>query len=78
MLSLKPSSQPRDLEQIIVRCLEIYSGNVWVIEDILIKYASFVGDGEKLIGIYKKQIDLWLSQPNNSNGIIHIANLDTR
>lgn len=75
LLLLKPNLQPCDIEQIINRCLEVFSENVWDYENFLIRYATFLGDSEKRTAINEKQIEIWLSQPNN-NGIVYMANLE--
>ena len=76
LLSLKRSLQPNNLAQILEKCLQAYSDDVRISEEILIRQARFVGEGEARTSIYRRQLELWLTEAERSIGFMQVVNLE--
>ena len=76
LLLVKLLYQPFDLEKIIKKCKKAFSKYPWIIEELHIKHAKFVGDCEERKKIYRKLVILWVKEAEKSTGFMRIANYE--
>ena len=75
LLALRRKQRPECLVNLIEQCLNRYSQDVEITDQLLVRLAKLMDD-ERRREVYEQLVDLWVAEAENTSGFVSVANFE--